>query len=74
MMIPPRISETEPNVWEAKGTFPKDKTLALIQVLLDTVEAYPETWFRFNLKVTGIRPKLKQQPLNVSVQKDEAEK
>ena len=62
---------SEPNIWEAKGTTTKDKVIALIQTLEKTVQLYPATHIKFDLKVREVKLKLKQQPLPVPKQQSD---
>ena len=52
--------KNELNSWKASGGQPKDKMVALLTALLETVKQYPEPYFRFKIEVYGIDPKLKQ--------------
>ncbi len=42
------------------GSQPKEKMVALLSALLESVKQYPEPFFKFNIKIYGINPKLKQ--------------
>lgn len=50
------IDKAVPNSWKASGCFKKDKMLALIDALRETIEKYPEPIFAFDIFVEGRYP------------------